>query len=102
VRELVGDDLEALVRAQIRIAKGLAPVEAPGLEIKAGDVTRAFDSLMDRGWGKPKQAIELSGEVGTGEPPVIDWDGVPLEEKRELLELALRLGALGDAADTEH
>jgi hypothetical protein len=64
VRELVGDDLPALIRAQIKIAQGLPPECAPELEVKAADATRAFDALLDRGWGKVKQQqqIEITSE----------------------------------------
>lgn len=61
VREIVGDDFEMLVRAQIQIAKGQAPDCAPKLEIKASDSTRAFVALLDRGWGKPKEQHEITG-----------------------------------------
>ncbi len=99
VRELIGDDLPKLIAAQVRIARGLPPLEAPDMEIKAADSTRACDSLIDRGWGKPKQTIDAT--VSDGTDTEADWGAVSLEDKRALLQtIALVVGNNGD--DTEH
>lgn len=58
VREAVGDDWPALIRAQKAIALGRQPEGMEGLEIEASDMTKAFRELADRQFGRPKQAVE--------------------------------------------
>lgn len=96
VRDLVGDDLPKLIKAQIRIAQGLPPEEALAVEVKAADVTRACEWLATRGWGPTKQTIEIAdGEATTS----LDWSKVPLELRRQLLAY---LFEGSDAPATEH
>lgn len=65
VREATGNDLEAMIKMQIDIACGRVPAGIPIEKLQASDVTRAFNAIMDRGWGKPKQVVE----VGPTEDP---------------------------------
>jgi hypothetical protein len=65
VRELVGNNLDAMIAAQVAIATGKKP---PGIEvelppIKAADMTKAFEALRDSGWGRPLQQVEHSGAL---------------------------------------
>lgn len=68
------------------------------------EATAAAKLIFERGEGLPKQSIELSGEVSTGESAQIDWSTTPLERRRQLLEAAHELGALAgdDESATEH
>ncbi len=66
----------------------------------------AVEALLDRGIGKPVQAVDLrvDGEIAVNEQPR-DWSLIPIEERRGLLEAANRMGALIEAPtsdDTEH
>jgi hypothetical protein len=80
VRELVGNDLDKIVMAQVAIATGKKPagidVELP--PIKASDMTKAAEWLGDRGWGKPLQQVEHSGALD-GRIPT-DYSGMSDEE----------------------
>ena len=70
--------------------------------MKAADATRAFDSLIDRGWGKAPVKVEAS--ISTAR--TVDWDAVPLERRRELLAATTEVLALAaqepDDSATEH
>lgn len=69
---------------------------------EARDALPAIKWLHDRAFGQAKQSVELSGDASPGEH--INWDAVPLEERRKYLELASALGALAtpESNDTEH
>lgn len=95
VREIVGANVEALVRAQIKIAKGIAPDEAPHMVVKPTDCTRAFEALMDRGWGKPKQPIDLR-EMPSGEA---DLSSLSMHELEDLIREADDADADAASAD---
>lgn len=59
VREIVGDDWPAMIRAQVAIACGRRPDGVPAeVKIQASDMTKAFRELADRQFGRPKQAVE--------------------------------------------
>ncbi len=65
VRETVGDDMVAIIKAQIAIAQGKKPeglaIELP--PIKAADMTKAAEWIGDRGWGKPRQTVNSTGDL---------------------------------------
>lgn len=66
------------------------------------DAVPAAKFLHERAYGVPKQELELSGEVSTSDQGAVDWTTVPIERRRQLLEAALELGALGGDGTTEH
>lgn len=86
VRELLGDDIVAMVYVQRCIALGVAPdaetMTSLGIElteaqrkaidsfpkVTARDAQKAFENLTDRGWGKPKQHVELDDRRGPAVP----------------------------------
>lgn len=66
VRETVGDDMVLIIKAQIAIATGKKPelgIDLPA--IKASDMTKAAEWLGDRGWGKARQTVDLTGDRGS-------------------------------------
>ena len=63
VRETVGDDIVAIVKAQVSIAKGEAPDGIRIPMIKASDMTKAAEWLSDRGWGKAHQTIDIGTDL---------------------------------------
>lgn len=75
------------------------------LKIALGDddalAMKACEMLLDRGYGKAKQSLDLRIHDESQEAE-IEWDMRPLEERRQLLELAVRLGVLDDGNATEH
>lgn len=63
---------------------------------------KACEMLLDRGYGKAKQTLDLRIHDDVQEAE-IEWDLRPIEERRKLLELAIQLGVLDDgSAATEH
>lgn len=84
VREVLGEDMRAVIYVQRCIALGIPP-EAEDLEklgikltdrqrtfltsfppIKASDTTKSAEFARDTGWHKPKQTLELDGHVQVG------------------------------------
>lgn len=63
IRETVGDDIEAIIRMQITIAKGKLPDELRDVQLRASDITKAAEWLTDRGWGKARQVVDISAEL---------------------------------------
>lgn len=67
------------------------------------DRREAANAVLDRGWGKPKQTIDVA-EATHAETP-IDWAAVPEAERVELLRAAERIEQIASLADgdlTEH
>jgi hypothetical protein len=58
VRDTVGDDMPAIIRAQVAIAKGKKPDGFEGAQLKPSDVTKAAEWIRDTGWHKPLQRVE--------------------------------------------
>lgn len=83
VRETVGDDMPAIIKAQVAIAKGKKP---DGMEhlpsIKPSDVTKAAEWLADRGWGKARQHVTIDGDIGVGP---IDFTKLTDEQLDEMI-----------------
>lgn len=89
VRDTVGDDMVAIIKAQIAIAKGQKPknealkdIELP--PIKASDMTKAAEWIGDRGWGKPRQTINATGDLGG--PKRVDYSMLSDDELDKMLE----------------
>lgn len=53
---------------------------------------QAAKLLLERVGGYPKQDVKVESEVVT---PSVDWEKLPLEKRRELLETYERLGLFG-------
>ena len=66
VREVVGDDMPKIIRAQVAIAKGQKPEGYTGSPPKPSEITKAAEWVRDTGWHKPKQQIDLDGSVNVG------------------------------------
>jgi hypothetical protein len=87
VRETVGDDMVAIIKAQISIAKGQKPDVGAGVElpaIKASDMTKAAEWIGDRGWGKARQTINATGDLGG--PKRVDYSMLSDDELDRMLE----------------
>jgi len=68
---------------------------------------KAIEMLLDRGYGKAKQSLDLRihDEEKPVDQPGPSWDALSVEERRELLRAADRLAALtepDDGSTTEH
>lgn len=94
VRETVGDDIAAIIKAQVAIAQGRKPDGITDLPpIKASDMTKAAEWLADRGWGKPQQTVNVH------EGPAVSRDFASLTDEQLDAELAADeeyLRTLGD------
>jgi hypothetical protein len=96
VRETVGGDMVTIIKAQIAIATGKKPdigIEIPA--IKASDMTKAAEWLGDRGWGKARQTVDLSGDTAGARR--IDYSKLSDAE----IETLLKADELLDAAATD-
>lgn len=89
VRDTVGDDMIAIIKAQIAIAKGQKPkdeelkdIELP--PIKASDMTKAAEWIGDRGWGKPRQTVNSTGDLAAAKR--INYDELSDDELDLLIE----------------
>lgn len=62
VRELLKGDIDAMTLAMRDIALGTPPAEGPlaSVAIKTRDRIEAYKVLTDRGWGKPKQIVDMN------------------------------------------
>jgi hypothetical protein len=93
------------IRGDVEGADGRNKLADRLLKIALGDddslAMKACDMLLDRGYGKAKQSLDLRINDETTEAEV-EWDVRPLEERRKLLELAVQLGVLDDGNATEH
>lgn len=79
---------------EMLFAKGTAP----------RDAVAVAKEIFDRGFGKAKQSLELTGDVGGSDSPFA-VNAIPLERRRVLLAAALEIEALTEASDdagTEH
>lgn len=110
-RELLGDDIDAMIYVQRCLALGVPPdadelaeiahltteqkaaVKATFSTITRRDTTDAFKALTDRGWGKPKQNLKI--ESGVGRVQRTPMDGLTDEQ---LMALAA-LDGNGDGGD---
>lgn len=93
VRETIGDDIVAIIKAQAAIAQGKKPdgVELP--PIKATDMTKAAEWLADRGWGKAKQIVAVGEASGAD----LDFESMSDEElDAEIAKLETTDGARGE------
>lgn len=87
VRETVGDDIVAVIKAQVSIAKGLKPEGLTTLpEIKASDITKAAEWLADRGWGKARQTVDIGPEVNVADADLTKLDRSDLDDLIARLE----------------
>lgn len=94
VRETVGDDIAAIIKAQVAIAQGKKPDGITDLPpIKASDMTKAAEWLADRGWGKPEQAVNLSGDMTVSTAPA----ALPALTEEQLAVAALLDEGLDDS-----
>ncbi len=106
LRELLGDDLPKIAMAMRDIALGKKP-KGSKITIKAADTIKAAEWVYDRCFGRPKQSIDLGGDLTVEPRSTVDWSHVPIERRRELLAAATELVALesagaGDGGPTEH
>lgn len=82
--------------------RGFAALMACLLDIalnKSGedkDRISAANSALDRGWGKPKQALEIDDKTASDSP--LAMRAIPLDRRRQLLAAAVELEALADGA----
>ncbi len=81
VREACEGSMPEIIKAQIAIACGRAP-EGLTVIIEAVDITRSASWLSDRGWGKPKETVEI---VEPAAESHVDWSLVPLDDRKRLL-----------------
>jgi len=93
------------IRGDVEGADGRNKLADRLLKIALGDddglAMKACEMLLDRGYGKAKQSLDLRINDETQEAEV-EWDVRPLEERRRLLDLAVQLGVLDDGSATEH
>lgn len=80
VREVVGDDMRAIVKAQVAIAQGKKPEGYEGAAPKPNEITKAAEWVRDTGWHKPKQTVELDGQVSVGTQDLTKMTREELEE----------------------
>lgn len=66
VRETVGNDMVAIINAQVAIAQGKKPEGYAGSPPKPSEITKAAEWVRDTGWHKPRQQIEIDGQVQIG------------------------------------
>lgn len=114
IAERIATDIERTIEAASK--PGQDGAEAPPLEkvemrelaAILKDVTTAtapvIKELYDRGWGKAVQTIDLHVEDKPTVSASPDWDAMPIDERRRLLEAAEALAALadGNGSTTEH
>ena len=93
VRELLGNDIDAMTLAMRDIVLGKPPTEEALKEIKVTtrDRIEAYKVLTDRGWGKPKQDIKI-GNNAAGRVP----KNIPKATDEQLRVLATLDEGLGD------
>lgn len=74
VRELLGDRIDTMTLAMADIVEGVVPKEGPlkDMRITTRDRIEAFKVLCDRGWGKPKQKVDVSGDISFERPVPMD------------------------------
>jgi len=110
IAERLAGDIEATI-AQHAKESPESPLGKEEMRELAGilkDVTAAttpvVKELYDRGWGKAVQTIDLHVDEKPANRPSPNWDALPIDERRRLLEAAEALAALtdGNGSPTEH
>lgn len=106
VRDAVGNDMPAMIRAQVAIAKGEKPTKPDGTvidipAIKAADMTKAFEAVTDRGWGKPKQTVDIGNGSSRSLEDLAKMTNEELEEALEKAEAEADDLEAADRAEAE-
>jgi hypothetical protein len=93
VRDAVGDDMTAIVKAQVAIAQGKRPQHYEGPLPKPSDITKAAEFIRDTGWHKPSQVPDLGDVVPSG---VLDFTKCTNSELDEMIAATERAEDLSD------
>lgn len=98
VRDIVGDNVEVMTKVQMAIAMGKKPegldIELP--PIKPADMTKAYEAIMDRGWGKPLQQVEHSGALDGRQPT--NYSDLSDEDLDRMIAEDEKAAAVGDGS----
>lgn len=117
-RELLGEDVDAMLYVQRCLALGVPPdadelaeivqltpeqvaaVKSTFSTITRRDTTDAFKALTDRGWGKPKQDVVVSEKPNRRQAKAMR--GMTDEQLRALAALDEEIEDDGGAVPTQH
>lgn len=110
LRELLGDDLDAIAMAMGSVARGVAPAGSGIRSVSAGDAVRAAEWVYDRCYGKPKQNVKIESDSRVLDANAFDPAAMSTEDLRNALGAIATLKRIGgvvdepadDAGTTEH